>query len=84
MAHGAIALTDLQDRRCMRLVITCEQCQRRGIYSVRRLIEAHGEDTGLPDLRAVLTADCPARRSETGLSTCGAIYPELGRLFDVS
>ena len=41
--------------------------QRRGSYSVRRLIGAHGEDTGLPDLRAVLTADCQARRSETGL-----------------
>ena len=69
----------LGEVRAARIVIECEQCDRRGEWSTRRLIERHGADMGLPSLKTILAtcadqkfnenAPCQARYSrETQLS----------------
>ena len=42
-----------------RLEIRCTRCERAGRYRVGKLIEEHGPDARLPDLRHRLAADCP-------------------------
>ena len=71
----------LRERGVERLVLTCEQCRRCGVYGVTRLVEEHGAEMGLPDLRALLTAGCAGRQGSGATVACGAIYPELSVLF---
>jgi hypothetical protein len=58
MSGGAVTLGEVAGRLAM-LEIACSRCERRGRLSVARLIEQHGADAQLPDLRAVLAGDCP-------------------------
>ena len=50
----------LSDLIAPRLTLVCARCERRGVYSVARLMAKHG-DARLTDLRSFLTADCPKR-----------------------
>jgi hypothetical protein len=50
----------------------CEQCGRRGVYNVARLMESHG-DAKLTDLLHVL-ADCPKASSPSVHDRCKALY----------
>jgi hypothetical protein len=59
---GAVALGDLAGRLEV-LRVTCWKCERVGIYSVAALIERYGPDTGLPDWKDAITANCPLRAS---------------------
>ena len=54
--QGAVTLSDLI---APRLTLVCAGCERRGVYSVARLMAKHG-DTRLIDLRSFLTA-CEAK-----------------------
>lgn len=44
--------------------IKCEKCQRMGQYRTEKLIEQHGADMTMPDLRHVL-AQCPRRHNHS-------------------
>lgn len=72
--HGAVTLSDLVERGEDRLVLACERCDRRGEYGLARAIEHWGADKGLPDLKAELTADCPARQQPFAPRACAAVY----------
>jgi hypothetical protein len=52
---GAITLSDVLEPV---LTIACEPCARRGVYSVRRLLNKHG-DARLPDILNYLSRECP-------------------------
>ncbi len=58
------------------LTITCAPCNRRGDYSVARLIAKHS-DARLTDLRVLLSADSPKRASTRIQDQCRAIYERL-------
>lgn len=49
---GATQLKDLRDPQ---LIVVCEQCNRRGVYSVSKLIAQYTGDEKLPDLIWKLT-----------------------------
>jgi len=56
-------------------------CQRKGVYSVARLMAKHG-DARLTDLRSFLTADCPNRAKRSIHAQCEAVFdppPETRR-----
>jgi hypothetical protein len=76
--QGAVTLSDLI---APRLTLVCAQCDRRGVYSVVRLLAKHG-DARLTDLRSFLTADCPKRASFSIHAQCEAKFdppPETRR-----
>ena len=71
--NGAYTLADVAARASM-LDIPRRGCDRRGRLNVARLIEAHGPDAPLPDLKAALAMQLrllsapvrPVRPSRTG------------------
>jgi len=76
--QGAVTLSDLIDPR---LTLVCTRCERRGVYSVARLMAKHG-DARLTDLRSFLTADCPKREMRSIHAQCEALFdpaPETRR-----
>ena len=62
----------LSDVRGPTIGIVCEPCERRGRYTVERLMAEHG-DAKLTDLLATL-ADCPKARSAGIHDRCKAVY----------
>jgi len=75
---GAVTLSDLMDPA---LTLVCARCQRKGRYSVARLMSKHG-DARLTDLRTFLTADCPQRARKSIDAQCQAVFdppPETRR-----
>jgi hypothetical protein len=76
----ASTLADIEARGLTRLVLACDRCPRRGVYSVARLIERHGRDFDLVSLRLLLAADCPAYHQGRTTPLCGARYPALPAL----
>ena len=56
---GSLTLSDIREPT---LAIGCERCGRHGLYSVKRLIAAHGADAKLTELLVTL-ANCEKARS---------------------
>ena len=78
--NGAYTLADVAARASM-LDVGCRRCDRRGRLNVDRLIEAHGPDARLPDLKAALAGNCPKRQRQAVSDSCGVFYPGLAALF---
>ncbi len=57
MVTGSLSLDDVSKRFDM-LEVRCGNCTRSGSLRIDKLIDEHGRDMSLPDLRAVLSADC--------------------------
>ena len=51
--RGAVTLGVLRSRLA-ELSVVCEKCGRSGRYGLAGLIATHGENTGLPDLAAII------------------------------
>jgi len=76
--QGAVTLSDLI---APTLTLVCTRCERRGVYSVARLMAKHG-DARLTDLRSFLTVDCPNRAKFSIHAQCEAKFdppPETRR-----
>ena len=67
---GSLTLSDIHEPT---LTIVCERCGRHGLYSVKRLIAAHGADAKLTDLLVTL-ANCEKARSFSIYDRCKARY----------
>ena len=57
MVTGSLTLDDVSKRYRM-LEVRCGICPRRGRLRIDKLIDEHGRDMSLPDLRAILAGDC--------------------------
>jgi hypothetical protein len=57
---GAYTLADVAARAAM-LEVACRKCDRRGRLNVAGLIQEHGADAKLPDLKDALAGGCPRR-----------------------
>ena len=69
---GALTLSEVLSPT---LSIVCEPCNRRGRYSVARLVEEYG-DAKLTDLLQTL-ASCPKTRSASIHDQCKVVYEGL-------
>jgi hypothetical protein len=61
------------------LELRCEKCDRYGRFRVAGLIERYGRDMGLPELRGILSADCPSRQSVSIYDQCQARFLDAER-----
>jgi hypothetical protein len=63
------------------LGITCALCQRRETFDVESLKLQHGGDVKMPDLLALLVADCPRKqqKSFSVYDRCRAVYDRASR-----
>ena len=76
MSSGAITLGDLRGHVAI-LYVACRKCERRGRYALAGLLDRHGADAKLPDLRAVYAGDCSRVKSVAIYDGCGVHYPRL-------
>ena len=53
---GSLSLDDLSKRFAM-LEVRCGKCTRHGRMRIDKLIDEHGRDMSLPDLRTILASD---------------------------
>lgn len=65
--HGKLAI----------LRIECAKCGRAGRYNVAKLPPG----LRLTDWLSQLTADCPRRIADRYKDQCGAVYPDLPKVF---
>ena len=56
--------------------VSCHRCPRRGRYRVTRLIDQHGPNKLLLELKQILSADCPKSRVTTVFDCCGIYFPQ--------
>ena len=77
--HGSVTFGDLLGKLEV-LRVTCDKCERAGLYRVAKLVLQHGHDGKITDWLHELTKDC-ARKSSPGLSDpCAARMPDLLKL----
>jgi len=69
-SSGAVTLGEIAGRLLM-LEVACSHCERHGRLDVAKLIERHGADTRLPDLRVNLAGDCPRIGAASIDERCG-------------
>jgi len=71
MSRGYVVFGDLEGKLDV-LRVECTKCERKGRYSVAKLIEKHGRMGNLMKCREMLNADCPKRdgRLNIGATWC--------------
>ncbi len=74
--YPKLSLDDV-GRRFDMLEVRCGNCTRRGRLRIDKLIDEHGRDMSLPDLRTILAGGCE-HKSAAGLADqCQVFYPQL-------
>ena len=76
---GSLSLDDVRKRFAM-LEVRCGNCPRSGRLRIDKLIDEHGRDMSLPDLRAILAADCEHVTAARRKDQCQVFYPQLREL----
>ena len=79
MATGSLSLDDISKRYRM-LEVRCGKCTRSGRLRIDKLIDEHGRDMSLPDLRAILVGDCEHKTATRRKDECQVYYPQLREL----
>ncbi len=76
---GSLSLNDISKRYRM-LEVRCGPCTRRGRLKIDKLIDDHGRDMSLPDLRIILAGDCEHMAAARRKDQCQVFYPQLREL----
>ncbi len=76
---GSLSLDDIS-RRFHMLEVRCGNCTRSGRLNINKLIDEHGRDMSLPELRAVLAGDCEHKTAMRRKDQCQVFYPQLREL----
>ncbi len=76
---GSLSLDDVSKRFQM-LEVRCGNCARRGRLRIDKLIDEHGRDMSLPDLRVILAGDCEHMMAARRKDQCQVFYPQLWEL----
>ncbi len=79
MATGSLSLDDISKRYRM-LEVRCGKCIRSGRLKIGKLIDEHGRDMSLPDLRKHLVGDCEHKTATRRKDECQVFYPQLREL----
>ncbi len=73
---GSLSLDDVS-RRFHMLEVRCGHCTRSGRLRIDKLIDEHGRDMSLPDLRTILAGDCEQKSVARRKDQCQVFYPQL-------
>jgi len=76
---GSLSLDDVGKRFHM-LEVRCGNCPRIGRLRIDKLIDEHGRDMSLPDLRTILAGDCKHMTATRRKDQCQVFYPQLKEL----
>src|SRR5260370_41909997 len=76
MARTYLVFGDI-DGKLDVLRVECARCQRKGRYSVRRLIEKYGRNANMMKWKEQLNGDCPKRDAPQLHDRCDRICPDL-------
>ncbi len=76
---GSLSLDDI-GRRFRMLEVRCGNCPRSGRLRIDKLIDEHGRDMSLPDLRTILAGDCEHNAAARRADRCQVFYPQLREL----
>ncbi len=76
---GSLSLDDVNKRFHM-LEVRCGNCTRRGRLRIDKLIDEHGRDMSLPDLRIILAGECEHKTAVRRKDQCQVFYPQLREL----
>ena len=79
MVSGSLSLDDFSKRFRM-LEVRCGLCTRRGRLRIDKLIDEHGRDMSLPDLKTILAGDCEHKTAARRRDQCQVFYPQLREL----
>ncbi len=79
MVTGSLSLDDISKRYRM-LEVRCGKCTRSGRQRVDKLIDEHGRDMSLPDLRIILAGECKHKAAARRNDQCQVFYPQLREL----
>ena len=79
MARAYLVFGDIEGRLEM-LRVECTRCQRKGRYSVFRLIQQYGRKGNLMKWMEMLNSDCPKRDSLQLRDRCDLICPDLPKV----
>ena len=79
MARDFLVFGDIQGKLTM-LRIECTRCERKGRYSVAKLIEKHGRRGHLTRWVSDLKGDCPKREVHALHERCDVICPDLSKV----
>jgi hypothetical protein len=60
--------------------VECTKCDRKGRYSVAKLIEKHGRKGDMMKWREMLSADCPKRDAHAMQDRCELVCPDLPKV----
>ncbi len=72
----SLSLDDVSKRFAM-LEVRCGNCARRGRLRIDKLIDRHGRDMSLPDLRTMLAGGCEHQTAARRKDQCQVFYPQL-------
>ncbi len=76
---GSLSLDDV-GRRFHMLEVRCGHCTRSGRLRIDKLIDEHGRDMSLPDLRIILAGECKHKAAARRKDQCQVFYPQLREL----
>jgi hypothetical protein len=62
------------------LEVRCGNCPRSGRLSIDTLIDEHGRDMSLPNLRSILAGDCEHKSAARRADRCQVFYPQVREL----
>ncbi len=76
---GSLSLDDVS-RRFDMLEVRCGKCTRHGRLRVDKLIDEHGREMSLPDLRTIFAGGCEHVTAARRKDQCQVFYPQLREL----
>jgi hypothetical protein len=79
MARTYLIFGDIEGKLDV-LRVECARCQRKGRYSVRRLIEKYGRHANMMKWKEQLNGDCPKRDAPQLHDRCDLICPDLPKV----
>jgi len=77
----ALSLGEFSERFEM-LEVRCGNCLRSGRLRTDKLVEKHGHEMTLPDLRTILAGDCEHKEARSYNDLCRVYYPQLRELMN--
>ena len=78
MTTGSLSLDDISKR--FHMEVRCDNCTRNGRLRIDKLIDEHGRNMSLPDLRKHLVGDCEHQTATRWRDQCQVFYPQLREL----